>query len=113
MRKFLQFQLSVNITAVVITFVTAVASNTEDSVLSAVQLLWVDIIVDTFAALALATDPATREPLDRKPVRKTAPLSTIPMSKQIIIYQSIFRRKLRYSDMAVGTTNKIVMTRNC
>jgi Ca2+-transporting ATPase len=38
-RKFLQFQLSINITAVVITFVTAVASNSETSALSAVQLL--------------------------------------------------------------------------
>ncbi|KZV94727.1 calcium-translocating P-type ATPase [Exidia glandulosa HHB12029] len=83
-RKFLQFQLSVNITAVIITFVTAVASGSESSVLSAVQLLWVNIIMDTFAALALATDPATRDLLNRKPDRKTAPLFTIDMSKQII-----------------------------
>src|SRR6266852_1573690 len=57
-KKFLQFQVSVNITAVVITFVTAVASNSETSALTAVQLLWINIIMDTFAALALATDPA-------------------------------------------------------
>jgi P-type Ca2+ transporter type 2C len=38
-RKFLQFQISTNITAVIITFVSAVASASEESVLSAVQLL--------------------------------------------------------------------------
>jgi Ca2+-transporting ATPase len=91
-RKFLQFQISVNITAVIITFVTAVASATESSVLSAVQLLWINIIMDTFAALALATDPATVALLDRKPDRKTAPLFTVDMCKQVIgqaTYQTI------------------------
>ena len=66
-KKFLQFQLSVNVTAILIVFVTAIASASEESVLSAVQLLWVNLIMDTFAALALATDPATPTVLDRKP----------------------------------------------
>ncbi|KAG8927415.1 hypothetical protein FRC00_002114 [Tulasnella sp. 408] len=83
-RKFLQFQISVNITAVIITFVTAVASSSESSVLTAVQLLWINIIMDTFAALALATDPASRDVLDRKPDRKTAPLFNTAMRMQII-----------------------------
>jgi Ca2+-transporting ATPase len=82
-RKFLQFQISVNITAVIITFVSAVASDQEESVLSAVQLLWINIIMDTFAALALATDPASHSLLDRKPDKKTAPLFTVDMYKQI------------------------------
>lgn len=84
--------ISVNITAVVITFVSAVASNSESSVLTAVQLLWVNLIMDTFAALALATDPATRSSLDRKPDRKNAPLINTEMIKMIIaqaIYQII------------------------
>jgi len=91
-RKFLQFQISVNITAVLITFITAVASSSESSVLTAVQLLWINIIMDTFAALALATDRATRSLLNRKPDPKTAPLFTLDMSKMIIgqaIYQTI------------------------
>ena len=83
-RKFLQFQISTNITAVIITFVSAVASTEEESVLSAVQLLWINIIMDTFAALALATDPATHSLLDRKPDRKTAPLFSVDMYKQIL-----------------------------
>ncbi|KAF8899916.1 Ca-transporting ATPase [Gymnopilus junonius] len=89
-RKFLQFQISTNVTAVVITFVTAVASAEESSVLSAVQLLWINIIMDTFAALALATDPATEELLERKPDKKTAPLFTVEMYKMILM-QSIYQ----------------------
>ncbi|KAI8186896.1 Calcium-transporting ATPase 2 [Colletotrichum sp. SAR 10_75] len=83
-KKFLQFQLTVNITAVVLTFVTAVASEDQASVLNAIQLLWVNLIMDTFAALALATDPPTRSVLDRKPERKSAPLITLRMIKMIL-----------------------------
>ncbi|KAF6813603.1 calcium-translocating P-type ATPase [Colletotrichum sojae] len=83
-KKFLQFQLTVNITAVGLTFISAVASPTQESVLNAVQLLWVNLIMDTFAALALATDPPTRSVLDRKPDRKSAPLITVRMTKMII-----------------------------
>jgi len=89
-RKFLQFQISVNITAVVITFVSATASVEEESVLTAVQLLWINIIMDTFAALALATDPATEVLLDRKPDKKSAPLFSVDMYKMILM-QSIYQ----------------------
>ncbi|KAL6301353.1 calcium-translocating P-type ATPase [Sparassis latifolia] len=91
-RKFLQFQLSTNVTAVAVTTISAVASASESSVLSAVQLLWVNIIMDTFAALALATDPASPALLDRKPDKKTSPLFSVDMYKQIIgqsVYQII------------------------
>jgi Ca2+-transporting ATPase len=91
-KKFLQFQITVNITAVVLTFVTAVSSETEASALTAVQLLWVNLIMDTMAALALATDPPTRSILDRKPDPKSAPLITLTMWKMIIgqaIYQLV------------------------
>jgi len=89
-RKFLQFQISTNVTAVVITLVTAVASSSETSALSAVQLLWINIIMDTFAALALATDPASPALLDRKPDKQTAPLFTVDMYKQILL-QSVYQ----------------------
>ncbi|OLL25886.1 Calcium-transporting ATPase 2 [Neolecta irregularis DAH-3] len=91
-KKFLQFQLTVNITAVLLTFVSAVASSDESSVLTAVQLLWVNLIMDTFAALALATDPPTEKLLDRKPDSKTAGLISFTMWKMIIgqaIYQLV------------------------
>jgi Ca2+-transporting ATPase len=83
-KKFLQFQVTVNITAVVLTFVSAVSSSSEESVLTAVQLLWVNLIMDTMAALALATDPPTPSILDRKPDPKSSPLITVTMWKMII-----------------------------
>jgi Ca2+-transporting ATPase len=91
-KKFLQFQITVNITAVILTFVSAVSSNDQTPVLTAVQLLWVNLIMDTFAALALATDPPTRTLLDRKPDPKSAPLITFRMWKMIIgqaLYQLV------------------------
>ncbi|KAK4955481.1 plasma membrane calcium, partial [Elasticomyces elasticus] len=89
-RKFLQFQITVNITAVVLAFVTAIASSDGQSVLTAVQLLWVNLIMDTFAALALATDPPAHSILNRKPSPKSAPLISLTMWK-MIIGQAIFQ----------------------
>ena len=83
-KRFLQFQLTVNITAVALTFVSAVSSSDEESVLTAVQLLWVNLIMDTLAALALATDPPHPTVLDRKPERKGASIISTTMWKMII-----------------------------
>ncbi|TWU72307.1 plasma membrane calcium [Metarhizium rileyi] len=89
-QKFLQFQITVNITAVLLAFTTAVYDPNMKSVLKAVQLLWVNLIMDTFAALALATDPPTEKILHRPPQGKKAPLITTNMWK-MIIGQSIFQ----------------------
>ncbi|RFU33301.1 hypothetical protein B7463_g3028, partial [Scytalidium lignicola] len=83
-RKFLQFQITVNIAAVILTFVSAVASDTETSVLTAVQLLWVNLIMDTMGALALATDPPAGSILNRKPDPRSSPLITVTMWKMIL-----------------------------
>ncbi|KIH89256.1 Ca2+-transporting ATPase [Sporothrix brasiliensis 5110] len=83
-KRFLQFQLTVNVTAVVLTFVSAVSSTDESSVLTAVQLLWVNLIMDTLAALALATDPPQPSVLDRLPERKGASIISTTMWKMII-----------------------------
>ncbi|KAI8371591.1 PMCA-type calcium-translocating P-type ATPase [Radiomyces spectabilis] len=83
-KKFLQFQLTVNITAVMLTIVSAVASDEQKSILTAVQLLWVNLIMDTFAALALATDPPTPDLLERKPEPRTVPLIDCRMWKMIL-----------------------------
>ncbi|OOF99761.1 hypothetical protein ASPCADRAFT_393549 [Aspergillus carbonarius ITEM 5010] len=82
--KFLQFQITVNITAVILTFVSSLYSSQNTSVLNAVQLLWVNLIMDTFAALALATDAPTEKILNRKPVPKSASLFTVVMWKMIL-----------------------------
>lgn len=47
-RKFLQFQLSVNLTAVITAAVSALVDSSEESILTAVQLLWVNLIMDTY-----------------------------------------------------------------
>lgn len=52
-RKFLQFQLTVNIVAIFMAFIGAVII--KDSPLTSIQMLWVNLIMDTLAALALAT----------------------------------------------------------
>lgn len=91
-RKFLQFQLTVNITAVIVTFVTGVSGDSANAALTAVQLLWINLIMDTMAALALATDPPAPSSLDRKPDKKSARLITVTMWKMIIgqaIYQLV------------------------
>ncbi len=102
--KFLQFQITVNITAVVLAFVSAVSSPDMHSVLSAVQLLWVNLIMDTFAALALATDAPTEKILDRKPTPKRAALITTNMWKMIIgqaIYQLIVTFVLYFAGSSI------------
>lgn len=85
-----QFQITVNITAVLLAFVSAVSDPDMRSVLTAVQLLWVNLIMDTFAALALATDPPTEKILNRPPQGKRAPLITTNMWK-MIVGQAIFQ----------------------
>lgn len=98
-KRFLQFQLTVNITAVVLTFVTAVSSSKEESVLTAVQLLWVNLIMDTLAALALATDPPQDSVLNRRPEKKGSSIISPTMWKMIIgqaIYQLAITFMLYY-----------------
>jgi len=88
--KFLQFQLTVNVVAVVVAFVGACAI--QDSPLKAVQMLWVNLIMDTLASLALATELPTPELLLRKPYGRTSPLISATMAKNILgqaIYQLV------------------------
>ncbi|KAL2809830.1 hypothetical protein BJX63DRAFT_403906 [Aspergillus granulosus] len=88
--KFLQFQITVNITAVLLTVITAIYNSNNESVFKAVQLLWLNLIMDTFAALALATDPPTHDILTRPPTPRHAPLFTPTMWK-MILGQSIYK----------------------
>lgn len=103
--KFLQFQLTVNIVAVIVAFVGA--CSVQDSPLrvsiavycavlfliyffQAVQMLWVNLIMDTLASLALATELPTPDLLLRKPYGRTKPLISRTMMKNILgqaIYQ--------------------------
>ncbi|KAK6161456.1 hypothetical protein DH2020_004837 [Rehmannia glutinosa] len=71
-QKFIQFQLTVNIAALIINFVGAVSSG--EVPLTAVQLLWVNLIMDTLGALALATEKPTHELMGQRPVGRNQPL---------------------------------------
>lgn len=64
----------------------------QDSPLKAVQMLWVNLIMDTFASLALATEPPTEALLMRKPYGRNKPLISSTMTKNILghgVYQLI------------------------
>ena len=87
-RKFIQFQLTVNVVGVFITFVSAAI--TEESILSAVQMLWINMIMDTLASLALATEPPSDELLLRKPNNPNDHIVSKKMMKHII-GQAIFQ----------------------
>ncbi len=64
-KKFLQFQLTVNVVAVVITLVGAALL--QMPILTALQMLWINLIMDTLASLALATEPPMQNMLERPP----------------------------------------------
>lgn len=81
-RKFLQFQLTVNMVALILAFTGAAVL--KESPLNPIQMLWVNLIMDTMAALALATEPPTEELLTRKPYSRTENLITPDMWRNII-----------------------------
>ncbi|MCO5611739.1 hypothetical protein L7F22_065997 [Adiantum nelumboides] len=81
-QKFIQFQLTVNVAALTINFVAAVSSG--DVPLTAIQLLWVNLIMDTLGALALATERPTDKLLESPPVGRKEPLISNVMWRNIL-----------------------------
>jgi magnesium-transporting ATPase (P-type) len=57
--------LTINVVAVVVVFISAL--QTQEAILSTVQMLWINMIMDTLAALALATEPPHMKLLQRPP----------------------------------------------
>ncbi|KAN0019555.1 hypothetical protein ACTFIU_002771 [Dictyostelium citrinum] len=97
-RKFIQFQLTVNIVAVLIAFVGSITNG--ESPLRPVQLLWVNLIMDTLGALALSTEPPSDELFNRRPYGRYDSLITCRMWRNIIgqsIYQVAFIFSIMYS----------------
>ncbi|XP_035858529.1 plasma membrane calcium-transporting ATPase 2 isoform X5 [Sander lucioperca] len=97
--KFLQFQLTVNVVAVIVAFTGACI--TQDSPLKAVQMLWVNLIMDTFASLALATEPPTESLLMRKPYGRNKPLISSTMTKNILGH-GVFQLIIIFTLLFVG-----------
>ena len=87
-RKFLQFQLTVNVVAIFIAFIGGVVLG--ESPLTTVQLLWVNLIMDTFAALALATEPPKPELLEDAPHGRDDNIVTSVMWRNVI-GQSVYQ----------------------
>lgn len=98
-RKFLQFQLTVNIVALIVTFVSAVSGN--EPPLNSVMMLWINLIMDTMGALALGTEGPTEVLLERRPFKKTARLLGNCMIKNIVV-QSAFQLLLVFLLLVYG-----------
>ncbi|PIA26194.1 hypothetical protein AQUCO_09600034v1 [Aquilegia coerulea] len=82
-QKFIQFQLTVNIAALIINVVAGVT--TVQVPLNAVQLLGVNLTMDTLGALALAAEPPTDHPMLRSPVARREPLITNIMRSNLLV----------------------------
>ncbi|KAL7194459.1 hypothetical protein ACSBR1_034808 [Camellia fascicularis] len=81
-QKFVQFQLTVNVVALEINFVSACISGSAP--LTAVQLLWANLILETLGALALATEPSIDGLMNRPPVGRGVSFITNAMWRNII-----------------------------
>ena len=89
-RRFLQFQLTVNVVALITSFIGSVVM--WESPLQAIQLLWVNLIMDSLASLALATEEPKDDLLKKPPYRKKEYIISQKMIKHILgmsIFQAI------------------------
>jgi len=82
--KFLQFQLTVNITACSLACVGAAVLT--ESPLNAIQMLWVNLIMDSFASLALATEDPNDALLNRKPYPRDMAVLSQTMVRNMILH---------------------------
>ncbi|CAF0846707.1 unnamed protein product [Brachionus calyciflorus] len=88
--KFLQFQLTANFSAGI--FSVVCAATIQAVPLKAVQMLWVNLVMDTLASLALATEPPTEDLLKRKPYGRNKSIISYTMLKNMLghaVYQLI------------------------
>ncbi|KAJ3676208.1 hypothetical protein LUZ60_003620 [Juncus effusus] len=101
-QKFVQFQLTVNVVALMVNFISA--STTGSAPLTIVQLLWVNLVMDTLGALALATEPPQDKLMQRPPVSKADDFITKAMWRNIIgqsVYQLIVLGVLMFAGKCV------------
>lgn len=82
-RKFLIFQLTVNVAAVLICFIGPMLG--ENVVLTVIQLLLINLAMDTLAAIAFGSEPALKEYMKDKPIPRQASIISKEMFVEIII----------------------------
>ena len=115
-RKFIIFQLSVNICAVTISIIGPLIGI--ETPITIVQMLWINMIMDTLAGIAFSYEPPLQEYMDEPPLTKKAPIINKYMKSEIIfsgLYQalicliflksSFIQKIIRYS-----IDNKYLMT---
>lgn len=81
-QRFLLFQLTVNVTACFLVLVGAFMGT--ESPLTVTQMLWINLIMDTFAAIALASLPPSRRVMEDKPRDRNASILSKPMRIEIL-----------------------------
>jgi len=97
-RKFIQFQFTINIVATITTIIGSAIL--QEEILTAIQLLWVNLIMDTIIAFVLATEPPTPQLLERKPQKRDEYIISRKMMKHIIaqsLYQIIMVLDLTFT----------------
>ena len=82
-RKFLIFQLTVNVAAVATCFFGPLLG--ENVVLTVIQLLLINLAMDTLAAIAYGSEPALREFMAEKPVARDANIITKAMAVEVLV----------------------------
>lgn len=87
-QRFLLFQLTINVLALSIVFFGPFIG--VELMLTVIQMIWVNLIMDTFAALALATQPPDKEVMKQKPRKSTDFIIPANMGKLIFVYAGIF-----------------------
>ena len=87
-QRFVLFQLTVNIVACLIVLTGAFMGT--ESPLTVTQMLWVNLIMDTFAAMALASLPPSKSVMNVAPRDRNAFIISRPMWKSIIGIGSLF-----------------------
>ena len=80
-RKFLQFQLTVNFCACLLVFICSCIGN--ETPLNSIQMLWVNLIMDSLGSLALATEPPYDSLLMNRPTQKNESIINGKMWKNI------------------------------
>ena len=81
--RFIQFQVTVNISVLVTIFVGIILF--ANSPLNAVQLLWINLIMDTFAALSLSTEPPLKQVIKGKPYANDQSILSTSVRGQIYL----------------------------
>ncbi|KAI8807299.1 hypothetical protein BJ742DRAFT_320267 [Cladochytrium replicatum] len=117
-RKFLQFQISVNFSAVIITFISSALR--DEPVFESAILLWVNLVMDSLGALALATDSPDENILQQPPHPRNASIISPQMYQYCVfqtIYQIVIQLAMLYAlpsaiplyhpELSVGTTKYV------